>query len=548
MNSSQLTRYRASHNSSAFYETIQRGGPQSAIAIREGASSLIFRNQTLISAIIPPNATIPDQKTYPILDSVLSAFSIFLQWIVDNGLGPTMTTRVLYIWNMAVSTSWAWIQQSISIPLEGIHDNWNWNKRSPYTLSEKYSYVWMNHAMAILMEGAFPGLSMTRILTTERSVCGWTESIQSQEVSAVRSLANWPEFIQLWQTWLTFRNTDGSVTALQTQPTESQVPNIGQEIKTDSAILPQFINPNGWTPLKIPGKPRQKYLTFSWDSVRSTGISLEMEEEIDSIADNFFISPGPERDQEVNTVVSLTATLSDTQKVIAEFWAGGPRTITPPGMMAWIWKEYIRSQADSLPITRVIFSGLDLSIHLFEGARLTWRNKARKVQARPIQEIRIHHASEYLTLWNGTTVLGALWSPYQETDFVTPPFADFPSGHSHFSQAFANTMRSWFGDVIPATRISKTDLALLSPAFTGSENQIGTVGEYIFPSGKSQIQSGIVPSSDIQLTWTTWQEMADSAGMSRLYGGIHCLSAHTSSQAIANALHADLDVVWGFSR
>jgi hypothetical protein len=569
MNSSQLTRYRASHNSSAFYETIQRGGSQSALSIREGAGPLILRNQIIISAIIPSDAHIPDLKSYPLLDSILSSFEIFLQWIVTNGMGPTVTARALYIWNMALSTSWSWIQESTSIPLEGIHDNWNWNMRSLSSLSEKQRYVWMNHAMAGLMEGAFPGLSLASILSTERTVCGWTEGIQAQEVSAVQSLCNWSEFSRLWRDWLALRNKDGSSEAIQTQPSSADVPNIDQEIQTDSDIMPPLVNPQSWTPLKIPGKARQTYLTFGWGSIRSTGVPLTMDEgqqllsefnlsydgvpltmesALDKIADFFFVPPGQTRDQEVDDIVTLTSTLTDVQKVSAEFWAGGPHTVTPPGMMAWFWKEYIRSQRDSLPITRVIFSGLDLAIHLFEGSRITWRQKARKVQARPIQDIRIRRASDLITSWNGETVLGALWTPYQETDFVTPPFADFPSGHSHFSQAFANTMRVWFGETIPNIQIAKTDLALLSPAFNGSDSQTGTIGEYIFPSGNSQIQSGSVPAVNVKLSWTTWQDMADSAGMSRLYGGIHCLSAHTSSQAIANALHIGLESVWGFKR
>jgi hypothetical protein len=549
MNSSQLTRYRASHNISAFYETISRTGQQSSYEIREGARPLILRNNILVPAIIPTESIINDLKSYPILDSILSAFTIFLQWIVSNGLGPTVTSRVLYIWNMALSTAWTWIQErSYPLPLQGIHDNWNWDKHATNILSEKYCYVWMNHAMAEMMEDAFPGISMNLILSTERSVCGWTEITQTAENLAARSLGNWSEFIQLWKSWLTIRNDDGALNAIQTQPTSDKVPNIGQEIETDSSIIPSLADPNGWTPLKIPGKIRQKYLTYSWDSVQSTGISPSAEEVIDTVADALYIPPGSARNEEIDAVISITASLTDSQKVIAEFWAGGPQTVTPPGMMAWIWKEYVRSQAKLLPLTKVIFSGLDLAIHLFEGSRLTWRNKARKVQSRPIQEIRIRYASDSLSSWNGETVLGALWMPYQETDFVTPPFPDFPSGHSHFSQAFANTMKAWFGDEIPAKKILKTDLVLLSPAFAETPNQTGSVGEYTFPTGKSQIQSGSVPSTDITLSWTTWQDMADSAGISRLYGGIHCLSAHTSSQAIANALHTELESVWGFRR
>jgi hypothetical protein len=38
--------------------------------------------------------------------------------------------------------------------------------------------------------------------------------------------------------------------------------------------------------------------------------------------------------------------------------------------------------------------------------------------------------------------------------------------------------------------------------------------------------------------------MADEAGISRKYGGIHATSAHTSSQALANELHTILKSAW----
>jgi hypothetical protein len=362
----------------------------------------------------------------------------------------------------------------------------------------------------------------------------------------VRQLGNWSAFLSLWTVWLTERGKDGSARAIEDQPTVAQVPNINSEIKTDSATSStDFSDNTTWTPLKIPSKARQKYLTFGWDNVRSTGVTESMEQSLDVSADTYYIT-GSARNTEVDEVMTLTGALTDTEKVIAEFWAGGPNTVTPPGMMMWFWQQFIIAQSPNISAT--IFSGLDLGIHLFEGSRLTWRNKARKIQPRPIQEIRLRHGGETLTSWDGTPVDGALWTPYQEVDFVTPPFADFPSGHSHFSQAFANTMTAWFGPSIPATRITKTTLSMLSPAFAGTGSQTGTIGEYTFPAGKSQIQKGIVPVQPVNLVWSTWQDIANSAGISRLYGGIHCTSANTSSQAIANALHTQLETIWGFSR
>jgi hypothetical protein len=547
MDSSQLTRYRASHSATAFYERQQRGGEQDPTSIREGGRPLLLRGQAIIPAIIPIATEIPFETS--ITDSniraiITQACNLLLEWIIATKKGPTITARVLYLWAMIPSTAWSWVQSGV-IPLSGTHGSWNWDTRSANSLSRRDTFVWLTHALADLMEGAFTGLNASSLRTYEQGVFRWSQREDTEQLTAVRQRGNWSDYLSAWTTWITARASDGSVTAIATQPTTSQVPNIDSEIQTDSATFPTLPNPATWTPLKIPSKARQKYLTFSWDSVQSTGITEGMEQSLDAVADSHYIT-GSARDTEMDEVMTLTGTLTDTQKVIAEFWAGGPNTVTPPGMMMWFWQQFVSAQSPS--VSTAIFSGLDLAIHLFEGSRVTWRNKARKNQSRPIQEIRLRHGGETLTSWNGTPVDGALWTPYQEIDFVTPPFADFPSGHSHFSQAFANTMTAWFGASVPATRVTKTTLSMLSPAFAGTGSQIGTLGEYTFPAGKSQIQMGIVPASAVNLAWSTWQDMANSAGESRLFGGIHCLSAHNSSQAIANELHTQLETVWGFTR
>jgi hypothetical protein len=52
---------------------------------------------------------------------------------------------------------------------------------------------------------------------------------------------------------------------------------------------------------------------------------------------------------------------------------------------------------------------------------------------------------------------------------------------------------------------------------------------------------GVVPATPIILAWTTWADLAESAGISRKYGGIHATSAHTGSVAAADALHSAIN-------
>jgi hypothetical protein len=42
-----------------------------------------------------------------------------------------------------------------------------------------------------------------------------------------------------------------------------------------------------------------------------------------------------------------------------------------------------------------------------------------------------------------------------------------------------------------------------------------------FPAGSSRVEPGAVPARDMMLSWSTFSEAADQAGVSRRYGGIH---------------------------
>lgn len=550
MDAGQITRYKQTQAQSMYYMLQNKRGLQTQANIREGASALVSKGHTLI-------ATIPDIVTVPVLsidssppcsfrDSVLYSFNIFLHYIVLKGWGPTVASRALYIWFMATTAAWNWIQTTSR--LSGIHDSWNWTTHFPIRTNStnQDQFIWANHAIVDMLQYAFPLYNISGLLTDERNMFNWTIQEQADRVANVQEIGNWNTLLSNWTEWINIRTNDESISNSTKQPTADDAVNIGLQLLTNSATLPTFVDSTKWTPLKLPMKPtKQGYLTFFWDNVRSTGITSSQEQDLDIIADTHFIT-GVGRDTELLAVAQMSETLTDSQKMAAEFWAGGPNTVTPPGMFAWFWKEYIRTNTPSVSVT--LFSGLDLAIHLFEGARVTWRNKSRKVQARPIQEIRILHGTETFKSWNGTDISGNMWMPYQEATFVTPPFADYPSGHSHFSQGFAHTMKSWFGPNVPTTITTKSDLILLSPIFSGVPVQTGNFADVTIPMGKSIVQATTVPAAPVTFSWNTWQGIANSAGMSRLYGGIHCMSAHVGSQAIADGLHTHLNSIWTFNR
>lgn len=467
----------------------------------------------------------------PVQANLNNALGQLFTHLASANLGPTRTSRILYIMFATIAQAWNYV--TASSPFKGVLDGWDMSLISPLaTLPEQSAY--MTAVLQTVMPVFMPGFHAAPLLENDRTAFGWTAPDQADLVAQIKIRASWPAWLAAWQAWYESRANDGNVAASAVPDAATAYPNGTVRLDVAGTVDPStYAHPESWTPLKV-GVKQQNYLTLNWLNVRSTALTPDMEAELFSVAAAHFPAPA-QRAQEIEEVVGITGSLTDIQKVTAEFWAGGPFTVSPPGMCIWLWKEYMRSFQHSN--NTWVYSGFDLARHIFETGRIVWGLKKLYMQARPIQEIRRAYRGQTLTKYDGTPVAGESWMPYQETDFVTPPFADFPSGHSAFSQSFANVMTSWFGPRIQGTDpVASPDLSLLSPAFT--KTQSNSYAEVVFPAGGSLIQPGVVPAADITLRWDSWQAMADSAGLSRKYGGIHATSAHLGSQAVANRLHA----------
>jgi hypothetical protein len=458
--------------------------------------------------------------------------AIFLKLAADN-VGPTRTSRILYIWFATLAHAWNWVTRSA--PFEGVRDGWDWSQRTQLAAVPEQT-AWMTAVLQTVMPVFVPGFNAASILIADQAAFGWTAPDQAELTAQIKVRGNWSAWHTAWQTWYSSRQGDGSIAASAVPDAVSAYPNGTTRLDVAATVDPaSYAHPESWTPLKI-GTKQQNYLTLNWLDVRSAVLTTDDESELFSLAATYYPNT-TQRTQEIEELVGITASLTDAQKVTAEFWAGGPFTVSPPGMCVWLWKEYMRSFSHTN--NTWIYSGYDLAQHIFETGRIVWGLKKLYMQARPIQEIRRVYRGQTLIKYDGTPIAGESWVPYQETEFVTPPFADFPSGHSAFSQSFANVMTSWFGSRIQETeRVLFPDLNLLSPAF--QKAQINKYCTFVFPAGESLIQHRSVPAADVTLHWSTWQELADSAGLSRKYGGIHATSAHVGSQAVANRLHTIL--------
>jgi hypothetical protein len=231
----------------------------------------------------------------------------------------------------------------------------------------------------------------------------------------------------------------------------------------------------------------------------------------------FAITPGSQRSTsgparfgsaayiaQARDLLDISAGLTDEQKVIAEYWADGPRSELPPGH--WDLFAQFVSRRDHHGVQS---HGVEQDVKLFfaltnaiaDAGCCAWDNKRAFNSVRPITAIRTLFQGQAVRAWagpyQGTKMIdGAAWFPYQPTSFPTPPFPEYSSGHSNFSSAGAEILK----------------------LFTGSDRFGGST---LLPAGSSKVEHGAVPSSDVTLRWRTFSDAANQAGLSRRYGGIH---------------------------
>jgi len=239
----------------------------------------------------------------------------------------------------------------------------------------------------------------------------------------------------------------------------------------------------------------------------------------------------------------------DFGRALAEFWADGPNSETPPGH----WNVIANTVSDELapdnlkiagqgaPVDRLqwdvkLYLALNGAVH--DAAIAAWGAKGYYDSVRPISMIRfmgglgqssdpglpaynraglplvpglveVRDGQVMVRSWAGSpadpkTQIGGVrwmpaveWLPYQAPTFVTPSFAGYFSGHSTFSRAAAEVLTG----------------------FTGSEYFPGGLDGWTVKAGSLKFEAG--PVHDLTLEWATYFDAADSAGVSRLYGGIH---------------------------
>ena len=261
----------------------------------------------------------------------------------------------------------------------------------------------------------------------------------------------------------------------------------------------QVNDPFHWQPLRHPdgngNMVVQKYLTPHWGTVTPFALT----------SPNQFLPPGPTLttllllDQEVTDTLLHSATLTDLQKVRAEYWADGPHSETPPGHWCLFAQAVSRARGHSLDRDAKLFFAMANA--QMDASIAAWNAKRRWDYVRPITAVRVRKKGQLVLAWAGPykgtrLIKGETWHPYQAATFPTPPFPEYVSGHSTFSGAGAKVLQQFTGSDLFGARVT------------------------IRP-GSSFIEPGLTPLLPQVLLWPTFSAARNEAGISRRLGGIH---------------------------
>ncbi|RCJ19301.1 hypothetical protein A6770_32100 [Nostoc minutum NIES-26] len=425
-------------------------------------------------------------------DPVLLWNQITLQAISNTTLGPTPASRALGMVHTSIFDAWAAydpvaIGTQLGDTLQVLPDL--------ITVENKRQAI--NYAAYNTLVDLFP--TQKPLFNDLMNKQGYDYSVTSTDINTAAGIGNF-----VAQKLLDFRHIDGSNQLNNYADTSGYKP-----VNTWDKI----IDPNHWQPLSVDnGQNVQKFLTPHWGNV--TPFALKSGEQ--------FLPPSPAQfgtqkyiDQALE-IIEYSAELTDEQKVIAEYWADGPHTELPPGH--WnLFGEFV-SVRDGLSLDDNVKLFFGLSNAVFDAGVAVWDAKEYYDYVRPITAIR-YLASNHLLpddnpyvrtnpetgiqeifTWGGPDqgskwIDGSTWLPYQKISFVTPPFAEYVSGHSAYSAAGAEILKRFTG----------------SDDFGGCHTQL---------ANSSTFESN-TPAVEVQLCWDTFSNAADEAGISRRYGGIH---------------------------
>lgn len=221
-------------------------------------------------------------------------------------------------------------------------------------------------------------------------------------------------------------------------------------------------------------------------------------------ADQFRPGPPPmvgseQLEKEVKEVIDLQANLTDKDKALVEFMRDGPQSVQQAGH--WLKFAQDVSRRDNHTLDEDVKMYFLTEITATDAFIASWDSKMFYDYARPYALVHDYYQDQVIKAWGGPgkgviEMKGQEWRPYSPDIFLCPPFPSYTSGHSTISGACGEALRLFTGDDYFGEEVE-----LIPGSLTETDSK--NFGE------------------PVTITFPTFTEAADMAGMSRVMGGYH---------------------------
>ena len=272
------------------------------------------------------------------------------------------------------------------------------------------------------------------------------------------------------------------------------------------------VDPNRWQPKYFSdgkgGVFAPACLTPFWDKVKPIALKS---------GDQFRPGPPPligseQLEKEVKEVIEMQVGLSDYEKALVEFMRDGPQSVQQAGH----WMKFAQdvSRRDNHTLDQDVKMYFLNQVVAMDAFIASWDAKMFYDYARPYALVHQYYADQKIKAWGGegkgmVDMKGEEWRPYSPETFLCPPFPSYVSGHSTISGGCAEALKLWTG----------------SDTF-GSEAQL-IAGAMTEPGYKGDT---------ITLSFPTFTETAEMAGISRVLGGYHIQADNVAGLELGRAV------------
>ena len=245
--------------------------------------------------------------------------------------------------------------------------------RAEHTIANKEQAV--SYAAYRALEDLFPGQAPTNMDPLMDSL-GFRTSDQSEDVQTPVGIGN-----RACAAVLEFRHRDGA-NELGDQHSGAYSDYTGFTPANTAEVLN---DQNRWQPLLINGVP-QRWLLPQWSLVVPFALISGAQFRSLMLAQGPALYPSPAYWKQALDVVELSAHLGDREKVIAEYWADGLSTVTPPGHWMVIAQHVSRRDHHSLDQDVKLF--FILGNTLMDASIAAWDVKRSADLIRPVTVVR----------------------------------------------------------------------------------------------------------------------------------------------------------------